>query len=380
MAAHVPVAAAVAVGLGAVVTGGAYYAYRNIDKLKELLGLNPHKMGVMLPPKVETPPNTPKVVVPPPPAPPPAPPPVPVPPAPDDSSIASNVIALSDVNTRSTPSTSGALVAKNDLRKGCIAKVLNWNAGSANGYDWAKIITPGGSTGYAAKQFLQPTDKVGQTADSMYVPSFQDRKEIKKEEGYRPYLQVATMTGEFGAESAEGCRSALARAKDLYRHFVSHGHRGESALVKRFQLAHNACRAKSGLPIELVANGVFDPATSAALTQYTNAPIPANPRNRVRGASLGESLTARNLSNRTNAGAARLSRFNLETYIKNWGVKNDDPNFVLLVRQFQHDVNTDPLYPGPAYKLSPRPKSLHLGCTETGSFDDCTRDAYNRAA
>lgn len=379
MAAHVPVAAAVAVGVGALVSGGAYLVYKNIGKIKEALGLNPHKMGVALPPKQEAAPNTPKVVVPPPPAPPPAPPPVPVPPAPDDSSIASNVMALSDVNTRTAPSTSAALVAKNDLFKGKIAKVLNWNAGSANGYDWAKIITPGGSTGYAAKQFLQPTDKVGQTADSMYVPSFQDRKVIKKEEGYRPYLQTA-LAGEFGAEEHDDCRAAIACGKALYRHFVSYGHRNAGPLVKRFQKAHNACRAKSGLPIELVVNGVFDPATSAALTQYTNAPIPADPRNRVRDASLGEALTTRNLSNRSNAGAARLSRFNLQTYIRNWGVRQDDPNFVLLVRQFQHDVNTDPIYPGPAYKLSPRPASVHLGCSENGAFDACTIDAYNRAA
>ena len=374
----VPVAGVVVTGVGAA--AGVAYLFR--DKILGFFKgktITPNKVTPPTPtPVPPTPPGTPKVIVPPPPTPPEVTPPVPVPPPAPPNTQRFFAIAMTAINTRVAPSTSAAKVAKNDAFEGKMVEVLNWNAATADGYDWAQIITPGGSTGYAANKFLRKADG---TAPEPWTPTYQERKDEQawqKEEGiepYRPYLEVSYNGEPRIGEDFEN--AALDAARRLYAHLTGASDGDHYALVKAFQKAHNKNRKVLKLGVHLTENGKYTPATSAALTQYTGAPIAADPRNRARQATLGEAVTASKLGDVHNAGSAKLAQFNVKTYLSHFGANYKDPNFVLLVREFQHAANTDPVFPGVSYRIKPAPKKLLPQLPESGSLDPATVVALN---
>lgn len=372
----VPVAGVVVTGVGAA--AGVAYLFR--DKLKSLFSkAKPANAVTPVTPPPPAPPNTPKVIVPPPPAPPEVTPPVPVPPPKPTESGRMWAIALTNVNTRSAMGTSAPLVSPNDAFKDRMVEILDWNAGSKDGYEWAKVVTPGGATGYTAKKYLQPTD--GRTAPVPWTPTYEERKDLHAENqenlggSYRPYLEVS-VNGE--ARIGEDFQNqALDAARNLYAFLTGRIDGDLHTLVKSFQRAHNKNRKVLGIGVHLAESGQYNPATSAALTQYTGAPIAAHPGTRAREATLGEVLTAKKLGDANNAGSAKLAQFNLKAYLSHFGAKYDDPNFVLLVREFQHAANTDPVWPGPSYRVKPAPKKLLPALQVNGSLDAETVRALN---
>jgi hypothetical protein len=152
---------------------------------------------------------------------------------------------------------------------------------------------------------------------------------------------------------------ATVPAQALYAYLKEKGPVPETAELKArtlaFQKAHNADKAASGIGGQLTPDGLYGPGTSAALTLYTNDPIPGNPAYQPRQATLGEVLTSKKIGeNGSNAGVAYQSGYNVNSYLKKNGFTNS-PSLQALVRQFQNDVNTDPLYPGVGYLPSPKP-------------------------
>ncbi len=92
----------------------------------------------------------------------PPPPPIPIttkepvpallPPSPTKAAELTATLTGTGVNMRSTPNTSGGVVAA--LNKPEIVVVLNWNAGTANGYTWAQVRNTRGLMGYVARNYL----------------------------------------------------------------------------------------------------------------------------------------------------------------------------------------------------------------------------------
>lgn len=163
------------------------------------------------------------------------------------------------------------------------------------------------------------------------------------------------------SSSAPSTDSEVA-ARALYAFLKKFGAGTENAeskaLALAFQKAHNKDTVKRQLGGSLIEDGLYGPNASAVLTLYTKDPIPGNPKYQPRAATLGEVLTNKSIGeNGTNAGVAYRSRFNLIEYLKRNGHTNS-PEERALVRQFQSDLNTDPLYPGPAYKPTPKPPVL----------------------
>ena len=64
----------------------------------------------------------------------------------------------SGVNLRSNPSTSSSILAT--LAKDVVVTLLNWNAGTANGHDWAKIRLANGTEGYIAREYIKPCNNI----------------------------------------------------------------------------------------------------------------------------------------------------------------------------------------------------------------------------
>ena len=63
----------------------------------------------------------------------------------------------SDVRLRENPSTSSSILTS--LGKDTVVTLLNWDAGTANGYEWAKIRLSNGTEGFIARQYLKPCNK-----------------------------------------------------------------------------------------------------------------------------------------------------------------------------------------------------------------------------
>jgi len=166
---------------------------------------------------------------------------------------------------------------------------------------------------------------------------------------------------------AEG--KAVAPAKALYTYLKTIGQTETpelKALVMAFQKAHNSDKLGKGLGGQLSEDGLYGPGTSAALTMYTNDPIPGNPKYQPRAATTGEILTNKVIGeNGSNAGVAFQSQFNLIQHLRKKGYDGSS-TLAALTKQFQHDVNTDPLFPGPAFKPSPKPPVLHPAMSEDG--------------
>lgn len=141
---------------------------------------------------------------------------------------------------------------------------------------------------------------------------------------------------------------AVGAAALLHDYLKAHAYDGTDtlhALVTDFQQDTNSDPDAKTLSGPVPVTGTYDPATSSALTMYTKDPIPADPKSAPTPAQKGKDLTDITLPS-----AAYQSAFNLQTYLVAHG---NDKSAILqtLTKAFQHDVNTDPKYPGPAYNI-----------------------------
>lgn len=234
-------------------------------------------------------------------------------------------------------------------------------AGLLKGPAKNELPVPKPNTPVAPKPTLPPAPNLAPSKET-------SASEIPLKPGYKD------LTEQVKVES-----KASAPAKALYAYLKAKGVEPETAelkaLTKAFQKAHNADKLSKGLGGALAEDGLYGPGTSAALTMYTNDPIPGNPKYQPRQATLGEVLTNKVIGeNGSNAGVAYQSQFNIREYLKKHGHDNSATEKA-LVRQLQHDINTDPLFPGPSYKPSPKPPFLHPKMSVDGIIGPQTKGA-----
>ena len=137
--------------------------------------------------------------------------------------------------------------------------------------------------------------------------------------------------------------AAVPHAKVLYRSLRA----GDAPpqLVVAFQRATNADPVSRTLIGPVPTHGTYDPRTSAALTMYTEDPGPAHPS--VPDSPHPTSPAA--IQSMEIPGTAAASGSNLYVYLLSHG-KDGTKALADLTTRFQHAVNTDPKFPGPACK------------------------------
>jgi hypothetical protein len=144
-------------------------------------------------------------------------------------------------------------------------------------------------------------------------------------------------------------------------------------LVTAFQTAVNADTSAKKLAGKLPVTGIFDLPTSAALNVYTGGVYYPD----TQGKQFAV-LPAVILNDIGAPGAVAFTGTLLYSYLKQHGNDGSDTlkNFV---SQFQHDVNTDPKFSGPAGKPptvpSAIPKMVKSPLTVDGSYGPRTADA-----
>jgi hypothetical protein len=151
------------------------------------------------------------------------------------------------------------------------------------------------------------------------------------------------------ADTLSQSGKAVQQAKALYSYLRAHGNDHSPALqvlIMAFQRVSNNDANAVALSGPLQLTGVYDALTSSALTLYTQDPIPAP----VTGPSVPVATGAA-ISDISKPGGAAISGYNLYMFIKKHGVGDKGAAFRTLVMQFQHDVNTDTKFPGPAVGL-----------------------------
>jgi hypothetical protein len=114
-------------------------------------------------------------------------------------------------------------------------------------------------------------------------------------------------------------------------------------LVAAFQQATNADPDSRALIGPVPVTGIYDPRTAAALTMYTEDPVPAHesvPDVPVPTSPASILMTGI-------PGNAAASGSNLYVYLRSHG-RDGSRALSQLIRRFQHSVNTDPKFPGPA--------------------------------
>jgi hypothetical protein len=175
-------------------------------------------------------------------------------------------------------------------------------------------------------------------------------------------------TKELSAPLNAATSSAMQSAHHLYDSLMVRS--PDPGLVATFQLACNAepaCMAILDHPLR--TDGGFDAATAAMLTVMTGCSfIPAAP------------MTVNDRIN--SAGPAAFSATGLYAYLRKFGnvnyygqaFKENDTTLSRLVKQFQHDVNTDPKYPGPSTADG---KAMTNPLPVTGQYDPDTAAALS---
>jgi hypothetical protein len=159
---------------------------------------------------------------------------------------------------------------------------------------------------------------------------------------------------------------AAGSAHALYDYLKAHGIDHTQAmtdLVTAFQQAAGGDQNSVGLHGSVPVTGRYDAATSAALTIYTGQPIPPDPSappNTSPDAAPGWSLSSANLY-------AYLAVHPKPKGMTATQRSAADSTLKTLVKSFQHDVNTDPQFPGPAAK-PPTMKVVTAPLTEDGIF------------
>jgi len=157
-------------------------------------------------------------------------------------------------------------------------------------------------------------------------------------------------------------------AHELYDYLVAHGADGSptlATLVRQFQTQSNADPKSVRLVGKIDVNGLYNLQTSAALTVYTGNPIAPDPKEAA--------LPFGKVADPNSPNAAAMSASNLYAYLKLH--KNDKTSTLkALVKQFQHDVNTDPKFPGPAMPF-PTARVVRNKLAEDGLYGPSTADA-----
>lgn len=145
---------------------------------------------------------------------------------------------------------------------------------------------------------------------------------------------------------------AVPQAHALYDYLVKNGPHsdGTSAftdLTKAFQVVHNSDPDAVLLTTQhkIPEDGTYDALTSGALTLYTGHPIAQNPVVPPPAPMTNAQISDPARTEPVQSPAA-YSSFALYSYLKQHG---NDKSATLkpLVKAFQHDVNTDPVFPGP---------------------------------
>lgn len=168
---------------------------------------------------------------------------------------------------------------------------------------------------------------------------------------------------------------AAPAAHDLYDWLKANGNADNDDLTNFtiiFQQAHNADPKGVAVAGRVAESGNYDLPTSGALTVYTGQPIPPTP---------GVAPTF-DTSLPSSPAVAAITGSNLYAYLKTHPRKstsptanaNADPTLKGMVKDFQHAVNTDPMFPGPANTI-PNAKLIKVPLTEDGIYGPKTSDA-----
>jgi hypothetical protein len=146
---------------------------------------------------------------------------------------------------------------------------------------------------------------------------------------------------------------AVSQAHELYDYLVKNGPHSDGTskfadLTKAFQIVHNSDPDAVHLTTEhkLPESGEYDQYTSGALSLYTGHPIAPNPTMPHPAPMTATQITDPKRTGPIQSPAA-YSSFNLYSYLKLHG-NDKSATLKVLCKSFQHDVNTDPTYPGPA--------------------------------
>lgn len=134
---------------------------------------------------------------------------------------------------------------------------------------------------------------------------------------------------------------AVEHAKVLYRSLRVG--QAPPVVVAAFQRATDSDPLSRQLIGPIPVTGSYDPRTSAALTMYTEDPVPAHPS--VRDTPHPSSPAS--IQSMEIPGTAAVAGSNLYVYLLSHG-RDSTRALADLTRRFQEAVNTDPKFPGPA--------------------------------
>jgi len=166
---------------------------------------------------------------------------------------------------------------------------------------------------------------------------------------------------------------AVRPAHDLFDYIKAHAFDGTSTyhdLVTKFQTAAQGDKMSVALHGPLTISGNYDIPTAGALSMYIGDVIPPDPNAPYPPlSSFGDVIDV------TKPGIAAITGFMVNTYLKNH--KNDptDKNLAYLVKLYQHAVNTDPKFPGPAYGIKGLPILVKTKLAEDGKIGPATTAA-----
>jgi len=137
--------------------------------------------------------------------------------------------------------------------------------------------------------------------------------------------------------------AAVEAAKVLYRSLRAGS--APPVLVAAFQRATDTDPASRELIGPIPVTGIYDPRTSAALTMYTEDPVPAHPS----VPDTPHPTTPAAILSMEIPGTATFAGSNLYVYLLARG-RDGSKALGDLTRRFQQAVNSDPKFPGPANK------------------------------
>lgn len=152
--------------------------------------------------------------------------------------------------------------------------------------------------------------------------------------------------------SAAPAAQALHSVLKQYGANPAAGTEGSAALlsaVVAFQVAANADHNSKLLSGPLPTTGLYDMRTSAALTMYTNDPIPPSA---IAPKPVPPAPNTPAATDFSTPGDAATAGYNLFMFLAAHG-DDKSPDEQDLVSEFQSLVNTDPKFPGPASSIKP---------------------------
>jgi hypothetical protein len=136
---------------------------------------------------------------------------------------------------------------------------------------------------------------------------------------------------------------AMSPARTLYQ--TLRGGAAPPVLVAAFQRSADRDPLARQLIGPIPQTGIYDPRTSAALTMFTEDPVPAHES----VADMPHPTTPAAILSTAIPGNAAVAGSNLYVYLLTHG-KDHSATLQALTKRFQQAVNTDPKFPGPANK------------------------------